>query len=105
MVDPEKVLSEFMATKNREALGEKAPNIGEDDDNYMTDNRILTISFTDQSVSRDDKAMALAKKIMTFIFAIPLLIGAMFTVLYFLLKIAPSVLFFIRGFFLGLGKI
>ncbi|MDR2777432.1 MAG: hypothetical protein LBB24_01525 [Rickettsiales bacterium] len=93
-----------MANKSMEALGEKSPDVGAEDDNYLADNKVLTISFTENTISKDEKALATLRRILTFIFAIPILIGAVFTALYFLLKIGPSILFFIRNFFLGLSK-
>jgi hypothetical protein len=104
VVDSEKMLGEFMAAKNKEALGEKVPSAEKKEDNYLAENVVSTVSFTDQTISKDNKVVALARRILTFIFTIPILIGAVSMVLYFLLKIGPSILFFIKNFFFGLAK-
>ncbi|MDR1495109.1 MAG: hypothetical protein LBI29_03710 [Rickettsiales bacterium] len=105
MVDPEKALGEFMATKNTEALGEVAPGGGgEDNDNYLAENKILNVSFGDQTAPDNDKIANVFRKVLTFIFGVVMLIGTVFTVMYFLTKVGPSILSFVRNLLFGFAR-
>ncbi len=105
MTDPEKLMNDFMSTKNKEVLGEETSSSEGVDDNYLADNNIIKSGFSNESVSEDDKAAAMIKNIMNTLIAVPILIGAIFLVLFIIIKIGPSILNFIRGFFIKLGSL
>ena len=105
MPDSEKTMSDFMSNKNKEVLGEKVVADNENDDNYLTNPEIVKSSFSNKSISKDDKAAMVAKNIINTLITIPIIIGSIFFVLFLLIKIGPSILNFIRGFFIRLGSL
>ena len=105
MPDSEKTMSDFMSNKNKEVLGEKVIADNEKDDNYLTNPEIVKSSFSNESISKDDKAAMVAKNIINTLITIPILIGSIFFVLFLLIKVGPSILNFIRGFFIRLGSL
>ncbi len=105
MPDSEKTMSDFMSNKNKEVLGEKVVADNENDDNYLTNPEIVKSSFSNESISKDDKAAMVAKNIINTLITIPIIIGSIFFVLFLLIKIGPSILNFIRGFFIRLGSL
>ena len=105
MPDSEKTMSDFMSNKNKEVLGEKVVVDNENDDNYLTNPEIVKSSFSNESISKDDKAAMVAKNIINTLITIPIIIGSIFFVLFLLIKIGPSILNFIRGFFIRLGSL
>jgi hypothetical protein len=104
MPDSETVLNDFMVDKNKEALGEASSKSDIEDDNYLADNKLLSPGFSDESIPKDEKAVAAFYKIMRIALMVPLLLSAIFIVLYFLIKIGPSILFFIRNLFISLSR-
>lgn len=105
MPDSEKTMSDFMSNKNKEVLGEKVVADNENDDNYLASPEIVKSSFSNESISKDDKAAMVAKNIINTLITIPIIIGSIFFVLFLLIKIGPSILNFIRGFFIRLGSL
>lgn len=105
MPDSEKTMSDFMSNKNKEVLGEKVVADNENDDNYLANPEIVKSSFSNESISKDDKAAMVAKNIINTLITIPIIIGSIFFVLFLLIKIGPSILNFIRGFFIRLGSL
>ncbi|MDR2778482.1 MAG: hypothetical protein LBB13_03220 [Rickettsiales bacterium] len=104
MPDPKTVLSDFMANKNKEALGEKASETEATDDNYLADDKVAIAGFSDGSIPKNEKALATFRRIMNIALMVPILLGAIFMVLYFLAKIGPSIIFFIRNIFIAFTK-
>jgi hypothetical protein len=102
MPDAEEVLNNFMLVKNKEILGEKVETVIENDDNFLDDPLKTKNTFSNESISKDDKALLVARKVMNTLFTIPIFIGGIFSVFYILIKIGPMFLSFIRGLFLGL---
>ena len=94
-----------MSNKNKEVLGEKVVADNENDDNYLANPEIVKSSFSNESISKDDKAAMVAKNIINTLITIPIIIGSIFFVLFLLIKIGPSILNFIRGFFIRLGSL
>ncbi|MDR2077417.1 MAG: hypothetical protein LBP39_00435 [Rickettsiales bacterium] len=104
MPDSETVLSDFMADKNKEALGESAPKPEGEDDNYLADDKLILSGFTDEAIPKDEKALLAFTRIMRIALMVPLLVGTIFIVLYFIIKVGPSLLMFIRNLFVSLSK-
>ena len=105
MTDPEKLMNDFMSTKNKEVLGEEVSTTEGVDDNYLADTNIIKSGFSNESVSKDDKSAAIVRSIMNTLITVPILIGAVFLVLFVIIKIGPSVLNFVRSFFVRLSSI
>lgn len=102
MPDADKVMGEFMLNKNKENLGEHVETDTEKDDNYLADNEIVKSGFTNESINENDKAAAIMKNILNMFITIPIMIGSIFLIFYFVMKIAPSILSFIRNLILKL---
>ena len=105
MPDSEKTMSDFMSNKNKEVLGEKVVADNENDDNYLTNPESVKSRLSNDSISKDDQAAMVAKNIINTLITIPIIIGSIFFVLFLLIKIGPSILNFIRGFFIRLGSL
>lgn len=105
MSDSEKLMKDFMSTKNKEILGEEITSNEDVDDNYLAENNTVKNSFSNESVSKDDKAAAIMKNIMNTMIAVPILIGSIFLVFLLITKIGPSILNFIRKFLIRLSNI
>lgn len=104
MTDPEKLMNDFMSTKNKEVLGEKIHTTEGVDDNYLADTNIIKSGFSNESVSEDDKSAVVIRNIINTLIAIPILIGTIFLILFILIKVGPSMLNFIRSFFVRLSN-
>lgn len=105
MPDADKVMGEFMLNKNKENLGEQVEIDTEKNDNFLTDSEIVKSGFTNESINENDKAAAVIKNIMNMFITIPIIIGSIFLIFYFVMKITPSVLSFTRSLILKLFSV
>jgi hypothetical protein len=103
MSDSEKILNDFVVNKNKEVIGEKVVKNQTGDDNYMPEKMAIKVSFTEDSTSKDDKLAATTRRIMNILITIPILVTAVLLFFYVVLKIGPTVITFLRKFFMGLG--
>ena len=97
MSDSNDVLNNFMTNKNREALGEKADTVEEKDDNFLAEPEKMKQTFTGETSSNEsDKAYMYARRALSLILTIPILMGGIASLFYLLLKSGPYVLNFAK---------
>lgn len=102
MSTSEELLNNFMHGKNKEYLGEKTENLEKDDDNFLNDNQKTMNTFDGRSaVDNEDKGSAILKRIITSVVTIIVLLCAMISAFYILLKIIPTLFAFVKGIMLG----
>jgi hypothetical protein len=98
-------LSDYMSDKNREALGEKVEGVKREDDNFLAEEVKLKQSFTEESAMEDDRVAgvyAIMKRILKTSLILPLLVGALGSIFYVLVRIGPLFLSFLRKMIIGI---
>lgn len=100
MSSSDEILNTFMINKNKEALGEKVEKQAEKNDNFLDEVAGATNRFTGESISNNDNGVLVAKKAMSAVLTVPIIMGGIFSGFYIVLKVGPSVLHFIRRIFI-----
>ncbi len=102
MTNAEESMSDFMIQKNKENLGEEIKAQEGDDDNFLDERARAMNRFEADAVSKDDRGMLMVKKAINSVITVFLFLVCFGAVLYFIMKIGPSILAFIRRIMIGI---
>lgn len=100
MSSSDEILNAFMMNKNKEVLGEKVEKQAEKDDNFLNEVAGATNRFMGESISNNDNSVLIAKKTMSAVLTVPIIMGGIFSGFYIVLKVGPHILNFIRKIFI-----
>lgn len=96
-----KDLNEFMNKQNKQFVGEKVnTETNNVDDNFLSEREKAQNYDTKYSSSGNDQAYLAARKTLSTIFRIPVIIAVMASIILILLKVTPIVLGYIRQIFI-----
>ncbi len=102
MTNAEESINDFMNKKTKENLGEEIKIQEGEDDNFL-DNGVKAMNrFEGEAAATDDKGMLMVKRAINSVITIFLFLVCFGAVLYFIMKIGPSILAFIRRIMIGI---